>query len=53
VAAPIFCPEDARDALHLERSWLPQALVLVGHPDPDYEPRRRLRVDLDRLRLRR
>jgi coenzyme F420-0:L-glutamate ligase/coenzyme F420-1:gamma-L-glutamate ligase len=53
VAAPIFCPEEARDALHLEPSWLPQALVLVGHPDPGYEPRRRARVDLDRLRLRR
>ena len=53
VAAPIFCPEEARDSLHLEASWLPQALVLVGHPDPGYEPRPRPPVDLDRLRLRR
>ena len=34
VAAPIFCPEEARDALALPAEWLPHALVLVGHPDP-------------------
>ena len=32
VAAPIFCPEAARDALALPPEWLPHALVLVGHP---------------------
>ena len=32
VAAPIFCPEAARDALALPAEWLPHALVLVGHP---------------------
>ena len=26
VAAPIFCPEEARDALALPREWLPHAL---------------------------
>src|SRR4029078_10704174 len=36
VAAPIFCPEAARDALALPDEWLPHALVLVGHPDPNY-----------------
>ena len=35
VAAPIFCPEAARDALALPDEWLPHALVLVGHPDPE------------------
>ena len=30
VAAPIFCPEVARDALDLPTDWLPHALVLVG-----------------------
>jgi coenzyme F420-0:L-glutamate ligase/coenzyme F420-1:gamma-L-glutamate ligase len=53
VAAPIFCAEEARDALHLDAGWLPQALVLVGYADPRYEPRPRPPVDLDRLRLRR
>ena len=51
VAAPIFCPEEARDALSLPREWSPQALVLVGHPDPAYRPPTRPAVDVDRLRV--
>ncbi len=50
VAAPIFCPEEARDALALPVEWLPHALVLVGHPDPAYEGRPRPPVPLDELR---
>ncbi len=50
VAAPIFCPEAARDALALPNDWLPHALVLVGHPDPDYVPRERPPIPLDDLR---
>ena len=38
VAAPIFCPEAARDALALPTEWLPHAMVLVGRPDPAYAP---------------
>ena len=53
VAAPIFCPTEARDALGLDRSWLPEALVLVGYPDPGYEARPRPPVDLARVRARR
>jgi coenzyme F420-0:L-glutamate ligase / coenzyme F420-1:gamma-L-glutamate ligase len=53
VAAPIFCPEEARAALGLDDGWLPHAMVLVGHPDPDYTPRARPAVDLDGLRVRR
>jgi len=53
VAAPIFCPEIARDSLHLPADWLPHALVLVGHPDPDYTPRERPPVPLDDLRTHR
>jgi len=30
VAAPIFCPEAARDALSLPSEWLPHAMALVG-----------------------
>ncbi len=50
VAAPIFCPEEARDALALPAEWLPHALVLVGHPDPGYVGRARPPVPLDELR---
>jgi F420 biosynthesis protein FbiB-like protein len=53
VAAPIFCPEAARDALALPEEWLPHALVLVGHPDPDYIARERPPVPLDELRVTR
>jgi F420 biosynthesis protein FbiB-like protein len=51
VAAPIFCPEAARDALELAAEWLPHALVLVGHPAPSYTPRERPAVPLDELRV--
>lgn len=50
VAAPIFCPEAARDALDLPKAWLPHALVLVGTPHPSYVPRERPTVPLDELR---
>jgi coenzyme F420-0:L-glutamate ligase / coenzyme F420-1:gamma-L-glutamate ligase len=51
VAAPIFCPEAARDALSLPADWLPHALVLVGRPDPSYAGRTRPPVPLDDLRM--
>ena len=50
VAAPIFCPEAARDALGLPAEWLPHALVLVGRPDPTYVGRQRPPVPLDDIR---
>jgi F420 biosynthesis protein FbiB-like protein len=50
VAAPIFCPEEARDALGLPAEWLPHALVLVGLPDPDYVGRVRPPVPIEELR---
>ena len=50
VAAPIFCPEEARDALRLPEAWLPHALVLVGAPDPEYRGRVRPPVPMDELR---
>ena len=50
VAAPIFCPEAARDALELPAEWLPHALVMVGHPDPTYVGRARPPIPLDDLR---
>jgi len=53
VAAPIFCPEAARDALELPEPWSPAALILVGYPSPDYTPRVRPPVPLDELRVAR
>jgi coenzyme F420-0:L-glutamate ligase/coenzyme F420-1:gamma-L-glutamate ligase len=53
VAAPIFCPEAARDALELPAPWSPAALILVGSPSPDYAPRVRPPVPVDELRLQR
>ena len=50
VAAPIFCPEEARDSLALPVEWLPHALVLVGYPDPAYVGRTRPPVPLDEIR---
>jgi F420 biosynthesis protein FbiB-like protein len=50
VAAPIFCPEAARDALGLPAEWLPHAMVVLGHPDPAYVGRVRPPVPLDDLR---
>ena len=50
VAAPIFCPEAARDALALDAEWLPHAMVVVGVPDPAYVGRPRPPVHLERLR---
>jgi coenzyme F420-0:L-glutamate ligase/coenzyme F420-1:gamma-L-glutamate ligase len=53
VAAPIFCPDEARDALELPAHWRPQALVMIGHPDPAYVGRDRPPVPIDEPRLRR
>jgi coenzyme F420-0:L-glutamate ligase / coenzyme F420-1:gamma-L-glutamate ligase len=53
VAAPIFCPDAARDSLALPDEWLPHACVLVGHPDPAYVGRVRPPIPLDDLRARR
>ena len=53
VAAPIFCPDAARDALALADDWAPSALVLVGSPSPDYAPPARPAVPLRTLRVHR
>ncbi|MFM7616287.1 MAG: nitroreductase family protein [Actinomycetes bacterium] len=50
VAAPMFCPAEARDALDLPVDWLPHALVTVGRADPAYVGRPRPPVPLDDLR---
>jgi F420 biosynthesis protein FbiB-like protein len=53
VAAPIFCPDAARDALSLPEPWLPHAMVLVGRPDPTYVARERPPVPLEEVRANR
>ena len=53
VAAPIFCPEAARDALALDPQWLPHAMVLLGIPDPSYVGRPRPPIPLAELRVTR
>ena len=50
VAAPIFCPEAARDALTLDPEWLPHAMVVVGVPDPTYVGRPRPPIPVADLR---
>jgi F420 biosynthesis protein FbiB-like protein len=51
VAAPIFCPDEVRDALALPPDWAPQALVLVGRPDDRYVAPARPEPALVGLRL--
>jgi coenzyme F420-0:L-glutamate ligase/coenzyme F420-1:gamma-L-glutamate ligase len=53
VAAPIFCPEEARDSLALPPEWLPHAMVVLGRPDPAYVGRPRPPIPLDDLRAHR
>ena len=53
VAAPIFCPDEAGRSLNLDDGWLPHAMVLVGYPDPSYQPRSRPPIELESLRVRR
>ncbi|MCZ7534785.1 MAG: nitroreductase family protein [Acidimicrobiia bacterium] len=50
VAAPVFCPDTARDALGLPDDWQPQAMALVGYPDPSYRAPDRRPIALDTLR---
>ncbi|MEY3361647.1 MAG: hypothetical protein RL531_1366 [Actinomycetota bacterium] len=50
VAAPMFCPTEARDALGLPADWLPHALVTIGRADPTYVGRPRPPVPLADLR---
>jgi len=50
IAAPIFCPDAARDALGLPTEWLPHAMVMLGVPDPAYVGRTRPPVPINSLR---
>jgi coenzyme F420-0:L-glutamate ligase / coenzyme F420-1:gamma-L-glutamate ligase len=41
LSAPVFCRATVREHLSLGETVEPQALVLVGYPDPEYSPRPR------------
>jgi coenzyme F420-0:L-glutamate ligase/coenzyme F420-1:gamma-L-glutamate ligase len=45
LSAPVFCRDVVRDVLGLDEALEPQALVLVGYPSPDYQPRPRPPMD--------
>jgi coenzyme F420-0:L-glutamate ligase/coenzyme F420-1:gamma-L-glutamate ligase len=32
MCAPLFCPDEVRQALNLRATWVPQGLVLLGYP---------------------
>lgn len=51
VAAPIFCPTTAAEALELPDEWIPQALILVGQQDKTYAPPPRTPIALDAIRM--
>lgn len=41
LCAPLFAPEAVQAALRLPADWEPQAMLLLGYPDPAQPPRRR------------
>ena len=49
VAAPIFCPDAARDGLALPSDWRPHAMVFVGKADPRYVGRPRPPIPMNEL----
>ncbi len=51
IAAPIFAPAAAFEALDLDTDLYPEALVLLGHADPSYIPTSRPPIDLDSYRI--
>ena len=53
ISAPLFCPEAVRRALRLPETFVAQALVALGYPDPSYRPRERPPVELARVLERR
>ena len=52
ISAPVFCGAVVKEWLSLDESIEPHALVLVGYPAPDYEPRPRPAPDPARFVLR-
>jgi len=53
ISAPVYAEEAVRDALALDPSWRPQALVALGRPDSAYQPFERPELDLAKHFVRR
>ncbi|MDA0815620.1 MAG: nitroreductase family protein [Chloroflexi bacterium] len=53
ISAPLYAQDAVRDALDLDPTWQPQALVAIGHPDEDYVPFDRPPPDLQLHLIRR
>lgn len=53
ISAPLYAQDAVRDALDLDPTWQPQALVALGHPDEDYVPFDRQPPDLQLHLIRR
>jgi coenzyme F420-0:L-glutamate ligase/coenzyme F420-1:gamma-L-glutamate ligase len=51
MCAPLFCPDIVRNALHLEPTDIPQALIPVGKLDT--APKRRVKRPFHQLTIRR
>ncbi|RIK09451.1 MAG: nitroreductase [Acidobacteria bacterium] len=45
IASPLYCPQVVREVLELPGTWLPQALLTIGIPDPEYVPPTREAAD--------
>ncbi|MBN2555219.1 MAG: nitroreductase family protein [Anaerolineales bacterium] len=41
MCAPLFCGDAVRSLLELADDWIPQALILLGHPRGDGKPKKR------------
>ena len=53
MAAPLYAPDAAREALALPAGWRPQALVALGRPRPGYRPFERPAPDVAGSLIRR
>ena len=49
MAAPLYCPDVVRDVLQLPDDWEAQALITIGYPADEYQPK--ARVDFRELTL--
>ena len=53
ISAPLFCADTVREGLELPPEFEPQALVVVGYPEPGVSPRPRSKTDVAAHVLRR
>lgn len=51
IASPLYCPKVVGDLLDLSETWIPQALITIGNPDPTYVPPERAKSDPDEFVL--